>query len=161
MSKTKKIGVFFATVMTIWSGFSMLLPLSAGALSVADCQKSLFLIFRPWYYGQVEVINETQLDGSVVQRCSVKTPENESEISIFVWSIVLNVLSILFSLIGLLALGFVIFGAYLYVLARGDPGRIAKGKNTVIRALIGLVICILASLIVNTLVTIITGAVGA
>ena len=75
-----------------------------------------------------------------------------------VWIIILNVLGMLFTLVAYLALGFIIFGGYLYVLARGDPGRIAKGKRTVVSAVVGLIISILASLIVNTIVTIITRA---
>ena len=119
----------------------------------SDCDKP-FITFSPWHKG---------LRRSPHPACNI-LPDNFSTEAGFqrsVWIIILNIVSMLFGLIGYLALGFVIYGGYLYVLARGDPSRIAKGKQTVIRALTGLVICILASLISGAIVGIIAGAVGA
>ncbi len=121
-----------------------------------------FLTFKPWYTG----LTKNDAD------CTMKTPgvdeDNDGKpdsgdiiITVFVWAIILNILNILFGLVGYLALGFIIYGGFLYVLARGDTGRIAKGKRTVISAIVGLIICILASLISSTVVTIITEATGA
>ena len=73
----------------------------------------------------------------------------------------LNIVSILSGIVGYLAIGFLIYGGYLYIMARGDASRISKGKNTIIRAIIGLVICIMATVISGLIVNIITSAVGA
>ena len=117
-----------------------------------DCDR-YFLGFPAWHNG---------LDREEGSCNIVASFEDEDGIDMrrFVWIIVLNGLGMLFTLVAYLALGFIIYGGYLYVLARGDPGRIAKGKRTVISAIVGLIICILASLIVNTIVTIITRAAG-
>ena len=141
--------VMILTVAMVTFGLGMLSPVTVSA--VDECQGS-FLTFRPWYFGLME-----KEDG----KCKIKTPRGEAAITVFVWAIILNILSILFNLVGYLALGFIIYGGYSYVLARGDPSKIAKGKKTVVSAIAGLVICILASLIVNTIVSIITGAAGA
>ena len=85
----------------------------------------------------------------------------EITLTVLIWGIVLNILNVLFSLVGYLALGFLVFGGYQYILARGDPGKVAKGKKTITAAITGTIICILASLIVSTIIEIITGAVGA
>jgi hypothetical protein len=129
-----------------WAGFALLTPTPVSAA----CDSS-FMGFRPWYYGITKGAD-----------CTIMTPgvggTNDIDLTTFVWTIILNVLSILFGVVGYLAIGFLIYGGFMYVLARGDPGRIAKGKNTVIRAIIGLIICILASLISALIVNIITGA---
>jgi len=139
-------------------GAQMLAP--TPVFAAVDCETP-FLTFRPWYTGLV-------VRGSVRPDCPLKEVNAEGvndatnvDLSVFIWTVILNILSMLFSLVGYLALGFMILGGYYYVLARGDPSKIARGKMTLIRAVIGLVICILASLIVNTIVGVMTGAVGA
>lgn len=44
---------------------------------------------------------------------------------------------------------FIVIGAFKYVLANGDPNQIASAKNTIIYALIGLVITMSGFTIVN------------
>lgn len=153
----KKVIVTFLVALTVWMGGLALTPTPVAA-APRECE-DYFLTFRPWYYGLVK-------EGSAT--CELKdinveggTTGEEIELTAFIWTIILNILSILFNLVGYLALGFIIYGGYLYLLAKGDPAKIAKGKNTVIRALIGLVVCILATLITNTIVKILTEAVGA
>lgn len=108
-----------------------------------------FLTFRAWYCG-LPVNPDT--GGFVV--------DGESGLTVFVWIIILNILVDLFSVVGYLALGFVIYAGYLYVLARGDSSRIAKGKKTLLNAIIGLIISILASMIVALVSDIVSGAVS-
>jgi len=142
----KKILMVIMVVAVSVFGVGMLSPTPV----MAGCDDS-FLTFPPWYRGL------TKADCSLVKP-KVDGGVGDIELATFVWIIILNILAILFSLVGYLALGFVIFGGYLYVMARGDSSRIVKGKKTVISALVGLVICILASLAVHTIVTIITEA---
>jgi hypothetical protein len=85
-------------------------------------------------------------------------PAGEVELTVFIWAVVLNILSILLVLVGYLALGVLIYGGSMYVLSTGDASKIAGAKRTIIAAVIGLAICILASLIAGTIVSIITGA---
>ena len=65
-----------------------------------------------------------------------------------VWLIALAVIEILMTMAGVVAVVFVIVGGFKYVTSTGDPNAVAVAKNTVIGALIGLVIAILASQIV-------------
>lgn len=129
---------------------------NGGSPAGGSCNNKLFLTFRPWYFGLLKEDSNCSFKDIKVGEGSVGT--NEINLSVFIWSIILNILGILFGIVGYLAIGFIIFGGYTYVLARGDPGRIAKGKNIVLRAIIGLVICILASLISSLIVNIITEA---
>ena len=45
--------------------------------------------------------------------------------------------------------GFIIKGGYMYIVSAGNPESMAKAKNTIRDALIGLVIAISAAAIVN------------
>lgn len=126
-----------AMVMMIWVG------IPSNALAASNCEKTL-LGLRPWYHGL--------LDGN----CELKTPQNDSEVTPFVWKIILNILVDLFSIVGYLAIGFVIYGGYLYILSDGDPGKAAKGKKTITYAVTGIIISILASLIVNFILSVLT-----
>ncbi|MBR0480304.1 hypothetical protein IJJ46_00540 [Candidatus Saccharibacteria bacterium] len=112
-----------------------------------SCENNLFGM-RPWYAG---------LSVKVNGKCEVGTPENDEEVAKMVWVIILNVMTDISVIIGYLALGFVIYGGYLYILAGGDPGKVAKGKKTLIGAVIGIAISLLASVIVNTILAIIGG----
>ncbi len=111
------------------------------ALAADDCGKS-FLTFKPWFNGLCE--NDT-----------IVTPDAVGGIATFVWIIILNILAILFQLAGYLTVGFLIYGGYQYVLARGQPGHLEKAKKTIQNAIIGLVIAIMATFAVNTVVNII------
>ena len=96
---------------------------------------------RPWYAGLTEGDN-----------CEIKHSEFEGEnIKNAVWKIVLNIASDILAVVGYLAIIFVIWGGYQYMMARGDPGMVAKGKKTITNALIGLAICMLASTITGAI----------
>jgi hypothetical protein len=49
----------------------------------------------------------------------------------------------------LVAVGFVIYGGFQYMLSQGEPDRTKNARNTIINAVIGLVIAIFATIIVN------------
>ena len=109
------------------------------------CTKGL-LGFRPWYQGLPKGEN-----------CTVATP-TEAQMPAFIWTIVLNLLAGLFGAIGYLSIIFVIYGGFLFIMAHGDPGKVAKGKKTLTAAVIGVGIALLASVIVNTITGVLSGA---
>lgn len=136
----RKILVFLGVVVTVWMGLAVLQPARTMALGGGNCGNKGFLGFRPWYDGLCNAENE------------IESPEknNEADLTAFIWTIVLNVLTDLLIAIGYLALGFVIYGGYLYIMSQGDPGKVMKGKKTLINAIIGTVIALTASVVVNT-----------
>ena len=144
----KKILTMMLTIFVTWGGLAVLTPTD----TFAACADT-FMGFRPWYYGLTD------------SDCNIITPSESGgtgiSIETCIWTIVLNIVSILSGIVGYLAIGFLIYGGYLYIMARGDASRISKGKNTIIRAIIGLVICIMATVISGLIVNIITSAVGA
>jgi hypothetical protein len=63
--------------------------------------------------------------------------------------IALAVIDILLKFSALIALVFVVYGGFRFATAQGSSESISKGKKTVVNALIGLVIAVLASQIVR------------
>ena len=63
--------------------------------------------------------------------------------------LVVNLLSLV---VGLLSVVFLIFGAFKYITSGGDSGKVTSAKNTILYALIGLVIVAVAQVIVRVVV---------
>lgn len=109
-----------------------------------------FLGMRPWYYDDGNGGGVTICAGGNLQ-----SPDNGNDLPVYIWKIALNVLFDLFLAIGYIAMGFVIYGGYQYIMSQGDPAKAAKGKKTLTNAIIGTVIAMGATVIVNTISTII------
>ena len=60
-----------------------------------------------------------------------------------------TILSTVFLLAGGIALIFIVVGGLKYVLSAGDPSQTAKAKDTILYAVIGLIIALLAFVIVG------------
>lgn len=63
-----------------------------------------------------------------------------------------NVINTLLYIIGLVSVIVVIIGGFMYTLSTGDSANVTKAKNTIVYALVGLVIAFLAYAIVNWVV---------
>lgn len=57
---------------------------------------------------------------------------------------VAGAITAVFSVVGVLAVGIIIFGGIRYMISQGDPGKIKKAKDTILYAVIGLVIALSA-----------------
>ena len=55
-----------------------------------------------------------------------------------------NVLNAVYGLVGIIAVVFVIIGGFKYTTSQGDPGKVQQAKNTIMFALIGLVVSVSA-----------------
>ena len=107
---------------------------------------SHFLGLRAWY------------DGLVDSDCNVQSPKDDDETKTFVWTVILNVTSMVLGITGYLAIGFVMWGGIQYMIAQGDPGKVAKGKKTIFNSVIGLIIVMSASIISGVISDIVSGA---
>lgn len=135
-----------AIVLAAFIGVNTLTP--AGAYA-ADCDStSAFFSLRPWYAGLTDGDNcEVKID-------SISRDGNQ--LSKVIWGIVLNILYDISVLIGYISIVMIAWGGYLYMFSRGLPDRAERGKKTLIAAIAGLAIAMLASVILNTIVTILT-----
>jgi len=145
-----------------------------GDIGYKECATS-FLGFRPWYQGlhvDIGLINPNAKTGSYdhnVRRCAVippcardasgasdLCPDGSVEITVFVWTVALNILFNLFLVVGYLSVGFLMYGGYSYMMAQGNQSKIERGKKTVTSAVIGTVIAVFATIISNTITAIVS-----
>lgn len=135
----RKILTFLGVLAIVASSLTWMAPQPARARNDDSCDAPAFLGFKPWYAGLCE--------GG-----EIKAPDKDDEDALvaFVWTIVLNVLFDALIAVGYLCLAFVIYGGYQYMTAEGNPAKAEKGKVTLASAVIGTVIAMSASVIVNT-----------
>ena len=133
----------------------LLLAFAGGAIAViqphpsyaadgGECQLSGggFLGFPTWYKylkGQSGVDNNT-----LKETCQPVLGSINS-----IYGIVAAVIEILLRIASLVAIGFVVFGGIKYTLSQGAPDKTKEAQSTIINALIGLVIAIIATALVN------------
>ena len=63
------------------------------------------------------------------------------------------ILNWIFSIIGIVAVIMIILGGFTMMTSSGDPGKVKKGKDTILYGVIGLVVALLAVVIVNFVIT--------
>lgn len=116
-----------------------LLPIVPTFARDAQCYANNFFGFPHWYeYLDVNVDATTKV-------CQVSKFTFPGDITL----VVLALLDMALRLAGLVALGFVIYGAINYVTSQGEPDKTKKAQDTVLNALIGLVLALLAAGIVR------------
>lgn len=64
-------------------------------------------------------------------------------------TIVGNVISLLLFILGIAAVVVIIIAGFMYVTSNGDSGKLEQAKNTILYAVVGLLVAIFAYVIVN------------
>lgn len=105
----------------------------------STCDVSILGI-PPWYKG----MSSRDADGT----CSIASP-TDGKLSTFIWHIALNVITIGLYLAGYIAVGFVLFGGFQFLTGGDNPSKVEKARQTILNALIGLVISIASVVVVN------------
>ena len=101
----------------------------------APCSPPNFLGMPAWYRGL-----QDSKDCSSIQTTDIQT---------MILTLALNILQAAMVIVAYVAVGFIIKGGYMYMVSSGSPDAMAKAKNTIRDALIGLVIAISAAAIVD------------
>lgn len=78
---------------------------------------------------------------------------DEDKLKSAISQIIVNITNDVFVIVGYIALGFVIYGGYLYVFSNGDPNKTATATKTLSRAFIGLAIVGAAEIIMGSIGT--------
>ena len=71
--------------------------------------------------------------------------------------LVVKILNILLAIVGLIAVIFLVWGGFKYITSAGDEEAVDKAKSTIINALIGVVVVILAFALVRIVASAILG----
>lgn len=80
--------------------------------------------------------------GSMFGNSDLTTSRTVSEL-------IISVIHLMLIFAGMIAVVFVIIGGYYYVTAQGNEEQAEKGKNTLINAIIGIVVIIMAYVIID------------
>lgn len=133
--------------------------------NVTQCTKSHFFGLEPWYQyiggeldtssGSCEVKCFNILDQGVIpegQPNAGKPNKNEcGQVKSDVPMVILAVIDDLLRIAALVAIGFVLYGAFRYTASQGNPEQTAQAQSTIINALIGLAIATVAIAFVSFL----------
>jgi len=106
-------------------------------------QSTVFLGFPTWY----EYLQGTKVPvngGGTECRPFVSGPDG-------IWLIVAAIIEILLRLSAILAVGYLVWGGIRFTMSAGSPNSINDARNTIVNALVGLVIVITAARIVGFL----------
>ena len=123
---------------------------SAGAVSCDNYDH--FMGFPAWYDGLSNITGVEVTPGDGGKGCVIKAETlDESRLSQFIWTIALNIVTMLLMTVGYVAVLLVIYGGFQYMTSRGNPAKAAAGKKTITNALIGAVICAVASVVSNAI----------
>ncbi len=113
-----------------------------------NCDKSL-LGFKAWHNGLGEFMDD---DCRLTKMSGNNTSEGQKNISTLIWTVVLNILFDIFMAIGYLAIGFVIYGGYMYITSGGDMAKATKARKSIMSAVVGIILVLSANVIVDALV---------
>jgi hypothetical protein len=97
------------------------------------CSDGSFLGFPAWYRG---LDRDDECGASISQFSDV-------------WVVVANLVEIVTRLAALIAIVMIIVGGIMFVTSRGEPDQTKRARDTIINAVLGLIIAILATVIVS------------
>lgn len=104
----------------------------------APCTGGDFFGLPTWYK---YLDSTTDANGKCVPSFDLSTPNS-------LWGIALAIAEMLLRVAALVAIGYIIYAGFIYMTSGGEAERAKNAKNTIINALVGLVISILAASII-------------
>lgn len=122
-------------------GFNAILPTNALAATCGEAKDSQLFDFPTWSRG----LAQSEKDGV----CSVDIQSGTMQPAEIIFIIALNLIDIALRIVGILAVGYLIYGGFRYVTSRGSADETKKAQDIILKAVIGLVIAILSAVIVS------------
>lgn len=130
--------------------FTIAAPITATiapqTVSAADGCESRLLGIPPWFRG---------LTTGTPPNCAIQSPNDAGGLSTFIWRIVLNIIEMAVVIVAYIAVFFILYGGFQFIVGGSNPSMIEKGRKTILNAVIGLVIAMGAIGITNLVFSII------
>ena len=114
-----------------------------GSSSAAPCQPSGAFLGLPTWYKYLEG-QQVEDDATGASNCQPMLQGAND-----IWKVVAAVLEMLLRIATLIAIGFVVYGGITYIISQGAPDKTKEALKTIINALVGLVISIIAAAVVG------------
>jgi len=141
MSKTKKILISVAMTIALALGLVAVVPTSVSAIVDSDG--------TPVGDGDGGALTGTDVIGS---------DQSDMPDQLFGdGGIVTNIISIIIFIVGALCVIMLVYGGVRYIMSAGDSGKVGEAKNTILYAIIGLIVCIVAYALVRFILQNIVG----
>lgn len=135
----KRLLIAFALIVT--GSLTHALLFSSATPTSAACNDGRILTFKPWYHG----LQDNNDCSNIVS----PKADRESQIK-FVWRIILNIIEDLLQVVGYVAVGYIMYGGFLYMTTAATSSEGAlKARRTITNALIGLGVALASIAIVN------------
>lgn len=129
--------------MTRLLDFMQIFAAAGGQCDPADGAYKFFRL-TPWYQYLTGKYDEL---GVCIPQIIVETSPGVERNDI--WLIVLAIIDSLLKVSALVAIGFVIYGGIQFTISQGEPDKTNEARNTIINALVGMVIALTAAMIVS------------
>lgn len=149
--------IMMVLVVTGFSGTAMAAPEAGGggggtvtAIS-GSCQQPTFFSFPTWYRYLGVKQKTVEVNGTKTTVCEPRFSlmKNNTFNGTSLLLLTLGIIDILIRLAALVSVIFVIYGGFRYMMSQGSPEGTKAAQATVLNALIGLVVAILAASIVS------------
>lgn len=121
------------------------IPVASAAQS-NSCDNNRFLTLPPWYRGLTDGSSDCAIS---VDNMPDPGAQKGGKLAVFIQVLALNIVEILMHIVAYVSVAFVIVGGFKYITSAGSPDGNSKGRQTIMNALIGLVISIASIGIVN------------
>lgn len=139
---------FLGMVAIIWGGITYIT--SFGDEKRAAQGKSIIL------YALIGILIAGIYELIYLAVCQVLGLEGCTEAGERLANLILNIVYIMLALVAPLALGAIVYGAYLYVTSGGDTERAARAKWVIVYTVAGIVIVIVSAMVVNIVINLLT-----
>lgn len=96
-------------------------------------------------YAATDVCSDGSVDADLKKAAGCDDFKNEKKTAV---PIALNIINVVLSFVGLIAVGVIVYGGILYVTSTGDASKLHKAKNCILYGVVGLVVAIMSFAIV-------------
>lgn len=127
------------TISFIMLPTSNLVGAQGATQPVADCGEARYFLGIPSWDRGLKSCTDVEIDDVVSADKSLNP----------VLIVILNLTEAVTRMAGLVALAFLIIGGFKYALSEGNPQKATEAQRTCINAMIGLVIAVLATVVIN------------
>lgn len=92
-----------------------------------------------------DICSDNDVDVELRKAAGCKIFEDTTKTAV---PIALNIINVVLSFVGVIAVGVIVYGGVLYITSMGDASKITKAKNCILYGVVGLVVAIMAFAIV-------------
>ncbi|MDO4872087.1 MAG: pilin [bacterium] len=138
----KKI-ILATLAMVLVGSFSLAVLQTQNAMAACEQNGSSLLGLPAWYRG---LVNDSDCS---IKKISQDGKDGGVSIQQFVWTVVGNIFDAIFRVIGVVAVGYIIWAGFQYMLSAGNSSKMSAAKTTLTNAIIGLIVALVASAVVQ------------